>query len=206
MSLLEGHKLRCPSVRVHNPGPCSSLFLRCEHSQRTTKVELHTGSNEICMCHCHSSCTIKASTKLVPREQILTVGIPKYGRLELVFLTQEQGKINWGPLIPSLQSLCRIACTVLEQEDILKNRELVPPAIANMVQTKYKICYIPRCRYVNIYSCTQYCPIRTNPCMLDLQLNSWPVGHVNYLEESENLIRQSKHRTECDLRAERAAQ
>ncbi len=127
MSLLEGHRLRCPSVRVHNPGPCSSLFLKCEHSQRITKVELHTGINEICLCHCHSSCVIKASTKLVPREQILPVGNPKYGRLELILLTQEQGKIDWGPLIPSLQDLCTIACTVLERDDILKNREQVPP-------------------------------------------------------------------------------
>ena len=135
MSLLEGHKLRCPSVRVHNPGPCSSLFLRCEHSLRITKIELHTGVNELCMCHCHSSCTIKASTKLAPREQLMSVGSPKYGRLEMLLLTQEQGRIDWGPLIPSLQNLCIIANTVLEQDSMLKNRELVPPSIANMVQT-----------------------------------------------------------------------
>jgi hypothetical protein len=70
---------------------------------------------------------------LVPREQILPVGNPKYSRLELILLTQEQGKIDWGPLIPSLQNLCTIACTVLERDDILKNRELVPPSVANMV-------------------------------------------------------------------------
>ena len=116
------------------------------------------------------------------------------GRIFLAELAQE----SWRDLAA--------VCTVLEQEDILKDRELVPPSIADTVQTKYKICYVPRCRFVNIYSCTQYCPIRTNPCMLDLQLNSWPVGHVNYLEESENLIRQSKHRADCTLRAERAAQ
>ena len=206
MSLLEGHRLRCPSVRVHNPGPCSSLFLRCEHSQRITKIEVHAGDNEICMCHCHSSCTIKASTKLVPREQLLSVGSPKYGRLEMLLLTQDQGKIEWGPLIPSLQNLCIIANTVLEQDNMLKNRELVPPSIANMVQTKYKICYVPRCRNVNIYSCTRYCPVTTTPCMLDLRLNNWPAGHKFHLEESENLIRQSKHRAVCTLRADRAAQ
>jgi hypothetical protein len=158
------------------------------------------------MCHCHSSCTIKASTKLVPKEQLLSVGSPKYGRLEMLLLTQEQGKIEWGPLIPSLQNLCIIANTVLEQDNMLKNRRLVPPSIANMVQTKYKICYVPRCRNVNIYSCTRYCPVTTTPCMLDLRLTNWPVGHMYHLEESENLIRQSKHRAVCTLRADRAAQ
>ena len=98
-----------------------------------------------------------------------------------------------------------IANTVLEQDNMLKNRELVPPSIANLVQTKYKVCYVPRCRNVNIYSCTRYCPVTTTPCMLDLRLNNWPIGHVYHLEESENLIRQSKHRAVCTLRADRAA-
>ena len=80
------------------------------------------------------------------------------------------------------------------------------PSIANMVQTKYKICYVPRCRNVNIYSCTRYCPVTTTPCMLDLRLNNWPVGHMYHLQESENLIRQSKHKAVCTLRADRAAQ
>ncbi len=63
-------------------------------------------------------------------EQLLSVGSPKYGKLEKLLLTQEQGKIEWGPLIPSLQSLCIIANMVLEQDNMLKNRELVAPSIA----------------------------------------------------------------------------
>ncbi len=62
----------------------------------------------------------------------------------MLLLTQEQGKIEWGPLIPSLQNLCTIANTVLEQDNMLKNRELVPPLyskhgtdqVQNLLRTK----------------------------------------------------------------------
>jgi hypothetical protein len=193
MLTIKRHYVKGAKAVIHNPGNCSYVYFACDHSNNTTKIPIHRGTNTVCYCHTSSTCTTYFTTKLIPREQANLVNSVPGVQVEYTLLTQEPGVVEWGPPVPSLTKLCITNCQVRKEDEILKDNSWVAPSVTAQVGAKYEVCFVPRCPRVNVYTCTRFCDKKLGPCMLDMYRNSWPEGHIRYEESKANEVLQKEH-------------